>query len=655
MLRPASMLRLRALVLSQDERAALQALGRREVMHLIRTEAGPDTAPLGAQDRSADLTQCDRLLARVADVRRILALPPPAAPADAKWSDRPLCQVEAALAALETRAQAAARHHQALLQQDGELRTVIDQVASYRDLELPLDDGRESSYLHVVTGTLPAENLVRLQAAVGGNVLLLPLPGAPQPARIPLLALTSRPGREALEQALRQTGFTHAPLPSVAGARTDTLSDRSERERQSVATALAESEAALRALADELASPLAGMLARIHLERRLLAAERHFPRTAAAVLLTGWIPEHEGPDVMHLLRQATDGRCVLEASAPQREPEDTIPVLLRQHRLLRPFSMFVTGYGLPQYHELEPTLFVAISYVLMFGIMFADAGHGAVLALGGVATRLAGRAAKVRDAGLLLLCCGLSSTVFGVVYGSYFGLPSLKHHALWHDPLEGNPLSLMAISVAFGVVMISLGLVLNTINRFRRGDRLGGCLDKYGLAGIWFYWGALALALNATAIRARGLLPWATLIFLGLPVLAWALTGPLRWLAMRRGGDAAEGSLSDALTEAFAGAFEAVLGYLSNTVSFVRLAAYAMSHAALLMAAYVVASEVRKLPFGGDLMGLLVIVAGNLFALLLEGIVASVQALRLEYYEFFGKFFSGSGQPFRPFRLTADG
>jgi V/A-type H+-transporting ATPase subunit I len=105
--------------------------------------------------------------------------------------------------------------------------------------------------------------------------------------------------------------------------------------------------------------------------------------------------------------------------------------------------------------------------------------------------------------------------------------------------------------------------------------------------------------------------------------------------------------------ESCVGAFEAVLSYLANTISFVRLAAYAMSHAALLFAAFMLAAVVKDIPFGGGLWSLLVIILGNLVAIVLEGIIASVQALRLEYYEFFGKFYSGGGQPFEPFRLAS--
>jgi V/A-type H+-transporting ATPase subunit I len=142
-----------------------------------------------------------------------------------------------------------------------------------------------------------------------------------------------------------------------------------------------------------------------------------------------------------------------------------------------------------------------------------------------------------------------------------------------------------------------------------------------------------------------------------VPIVGWSLKEPIEHFLSHAGGERNEdgGGLAGAIMESCVGAFEAVLSYLANTISFVRLAAYAMSHAALLFAAFMLAAEVRDFPIGGNLLSLLVIILGNIVAIVLEGIIASVQALRLEYYEFFGKFFSGGGQPFEPVRLVSDG
>ena len=653
MFRPVPMMQLSVVILERDERVVLRDLGQRGMVQLRHTRAGSDTAPLDPPDRGRELARCEHLLTRIEELRRTLEIPG-SAEEPAELPQMTLDQIEESLRIKEERAGDLFKRRQFLLRRSGDLTAVWEQMSSYRGLEIPLDPIGQFSFLHFAIGNLPEENLEKLQETVGDDVVLIPLPK--QKRRQPVIALTSRQGRLTLENALQQAGFDHDALPVVKGATVDAFSEETHREQDQVAGELKQLNEERRELAAEAMRPLAEMEKLVTMERRLLEAEQNFPRTEAAVLLTGWIPAGDAPALEDRLREITGGRCAIEATPPENLPMDPIPILLRHPRLLRPFEMLVSAYGLPEYQELEPTVFVAISYVLMFGMMFGDAGHGAVLATGGLIALLSGRTAKTRDVGLLLLLGGLSSGGFGVVYGSYFGITQAKKYAFWHDPLEGNPIGLMYASIGIGIVMISLGLILNIINRFRRGDVSGGFLDKFGIVGALFYWGVLALVAKYAAIQSWGLVNLAFILFLGLPITAWVLKEPITYaLSCRAGHPTESGGLFAAITESLVGAFEAVLAYFANTISFVRLAAYAMSHAALLMAAFVMAAEVERFSIGGSLLRVLVIIFGNLVAIILEGIVASVQALRLEYYEFFGKFFSGSGQPFKPFRFTVEG
>lgn len=239
MFRPVPMKRLSAVVLERDERAVLRVLGRWGVMQLTRTAAGPDTAPLPPRDRSHELARCDRLLARVEDLRRSLAIQTPAE-ASAEPLQTSLDQAEEDLRVIGERADDLLSRRQRLAQRLGELTTVCDQVSRYRGLEIPLDQPDRFSFLHFVTGTLPAENFDKLQNAVGDPVAWLPLPA--QEGRQPLIAMTTREGWPALETALQQAGFQREPLPVVEGATTDTLAEKGRREQEQVAAELAQSE-----------------------------------------------------------------------------------------------------------------------------------------------------------------------------------------------------------------------------------------------------------------------------------------------------------------------------------------------------------------------------------------------------------------------------
>ena len=648
MFKPVPMTRLRLVILKRDERAVLCHLGRAGAVQLTRTAAGPDTAPLAPSSRSEERARLERVSARLENLRHSLA--PPAEDNHASSREISLAQAEEKIRWIETQAGERLKRRQQLEQRFAALTAATDQIADFSGLELPLDPQDGSNFLHFVAGSLPLENMAKLEA--GGNAAVFPL--AERDGRQRLLAMTTRPNRPNLEHALEQAGFEPEKLPVVAGATTSGLAERNQREQEQIAAELKDLNAILHTFVEEFPPVWVQSEMAMSLERRLLEADQNFPCTETSLFVAGWVPSADLGTLEQRIQEITHGCCVLEATPAEELETEEIPVLLRQPRFLRPFAMLVTAYGLPQYREVEPTLFVALSYLLMFGMMFGDVGHGLTFACGGLAILWRSRQPQMRDAGLLLLFCGLSSMVFGVLYGSCFGLPALKRFALWHDPLEGDPLGFMSIGIGIGIGLMSLGLVLNVINQVRRGHLLSGVLDKFGMAGLVFYWGALVLILKPAAIQSRGL--GAGILFLLLPVLGWMLKEPVEVLRAHRARPAAAGgSLSACFMESLLEVFEGLMSYFSNTISFVRLAAYAMSHSALLLAAFMLAEQIKHVPAAGGLLSVLVIVLGNLVAIVLEGIVAAVQALRLEYYEFFSKFYSGNGQPFQPFSLAGAG
>ena len=376
------------------------------------------------------------------------------------------------------------------------------------------------------------------------------------------------------------------------------------------------------------------------------------------------MPEPDAQRVTDKLQEITEGRCAVEMLAPEQVPDVKVPVLMRHSWFLRPFEMLVSGYGIPSYHDLEPTLFVALTYMLMFGMMFGDAGHGLVLLLAGLGIVFSTKRDKTRDVGTLVSLAGAASIFFGLIYGSFFGLESFQKYALWPGRksldhlVQTNPMAIIKLAIATGVAIISIGIVLNIANRIRKHDWRGGLFGGFGVVGALFYWGGIGLLLKFAAIRSHGLGLAAIGLFIVLPLAVWILYLPISQAIRNRrehkaaaaGGEEGE-SLGMSIVESAIETFETVLSYMSNTISFIRIAAYAMSHAAILMATFVLADKVVGGAAGGGVPRLLVLIIGNLVAIVLEGIIAAVQAMRLEYYEFFSKFFPGGGEEFKPFKL----
>jgi len=644
------MMHIQAVILARDERAVLMGLGELGAVHLTKTKSGYGHESSELPDKSSELARLERIRNRIQEIRQSIDLAPSYIEPSSK--DMSIEKAEDILDDMEKKCREVLEEKQQIIHRQKELTEVSQTLYSYSGFAIPLIGPDEFAFLHFATGILPQQNFERILRDVGDKAALITL--SQQRNQQVLLAMTTRDYSQELESILQKAGFQKESLPVEKGATIDSLLEKNKIELGTLSSKLEEINKRIDALREEFKDILAEIEWFVDLEFKLNEAGQKFTRTDVTVMLSGWAPSRDIGLIEKRLKDITGGRYILNLIPPDTSIEEQVPVLLRHPWFLRPFEMLVAAYGLPNYRELEPTLFVALSYIVMFGMMFGDAGHGLVLAGCGVAALVLSRSRQVRDFGVLLIFAGLSSMVFGVVYGSYFGIEELKKYAIWHDPLDCDPIKLMHGAITIGIVMISLGLILNAINHFKRGNFVAGILDKFGLIGIVFYWGALIILIKGAAIKASGLMGIFLVLFLGVPIIGWAIKEPIEHILRHKkeGHHEGEEGIVAAIMESCVGAFEAILSYLANTISFVRLAAYAMSHAALLFAAFMVAKEVKGIPYVGSAFSIVIIILGNIVAIVLEGVIASVQALRLEYYEFFGKFFSGSGRPFEPFYLA---
>lgn len=379
--------------------------------------------------------------------------------------------------------------------------------------------------------------------------------------------------------------------------------------------------------------------------RKLAACTAGDDKDPVYYILCGWMTEDDANAFLDEIKDDKNLLCMVEDSDNQvlHEP----PTKLKNPKIVKPFEMFIRMYGLPAYNEFDPTIFVALTYAFIFGAMFGDVGQGLCLAIGGA---LLYHFKKIDVAGCIG-CAGIFSTIFGFLYGSFFGFEDVLP-ALWLKPKEamatlpfvGTLNTVFVVAIAFGMFLILLTMVFHIINGFRAKDVEGTFFDTNGIAGLVFYGAVVTVIfLFMTGHTLPGAVVLA--VMFGLPLLVIFFKEPLSKLAEHRSDAMPQGKGMFLLTSFFE-LFEVILSYFSNTLSFVRIGAFAVSHAAMMEVVLMLAGYE-----GGGLgsTNWIVVVLGNLFVCGMEGLIVGIQVLRLEYYEMFSRFYKGSGKPFVPF------
>ena len=367
---------------------------------------------------------------------------------------------------------------------------------------------------------------------------------------------------------------------------------------------------------------------------RKMAACIHSKGKGEYYILHGWMSRKDAEKFEKEIENDKRIRCIEEET--DEHMSNIPPTKLKNPKILKPFEMFVEMYGLPAYNEMDPTLFIALTYTLMFGIMFGDVGQGLCLVIGGF---LLYRLKGMRLAGIISMA-GIWSTFFGFMFGSVFGFEELIP-AVWMHPMHDIMGTLM-LAIGFGGILILIAMILNMINAIRAKEYGRLFFSPSGIAGFICY-GFVAVC--AVLLLTGQALPATVLIAIGvgIPLIAILLKEPLEHLLERKAHIFPEGSKVMFFVEALVELFDVVLSYATNTISFVRVGAFALSHAGMMGVVMTLAGLEKGSP------NWIIIIFGNILVTGLEGLVVGIQVLRLEYYEMFSRFYKGTGKPFVAF------
>ena len=305
------------------------------------------------------------------------------------------------------------------------------------------------------------------------------------------------------------------------------------------------------------------------------------------------------------------------------------PTKLKNIKIFRPFETLIKMYGVPNSKEIDPTGLVAITAFIMFGFMFGDVGHGLVIFILGLI--LAKRKASL---GPVLAIGGISSIIFGVLYGSVFGKEDIIKPILI-SPMD-NIQTMLISGIAVGSIFILIAMIFNIINGIKNKDLQKCLFDKNGISGFLLY-GLILADVAVYFLKGQMLIPINVIVIVSIILILLILFGDTISSKLEKKKEQAKTPMVEKIFEII----EMTLSFASNTISFLRLAAFAINHVGLCMAVYLLAD------MSSGVGNIAIAIIGNIVVIALEGLIVGIQVLRLEYYELFSRFYEGNGREFK--------
>lgn len=486
---------------------------------------------------------------------------------------------------------------------------------------------KPNSLLDARLGQVPTGNVQRLKTSLTLAGYLLSVFDTHEGQAFVVIA-GPRGGEQGMGGVLSQAGWRELQVP-------EELQSHPQAVRQFLAEESAQLENAHNAHCQAIDGNLAEYGEHIRSVRVQLALARPLAEASvngvrgkgALAVFSGWVPRQALGKLQQALEARFHGRYMIQSRPPRRG--EGVPSQLLYPAWLRPFVPLVKSYGIPRYGEFDPSLLFMFTYLLLFGAMFGDIGHGGVIVvLSALFYRKLGRVAWVG------MAAGAASMLFGLLYGSIFGYEDVLT-PLWLSPLH-DPTRILTVAILFGVGFIVFTLLANIWNKLVAGHLAEALFDSTGMAGLLFYLGAAGSLAGMAGMAA---VAGHAGMFSSLALLGIVTVAVFKWVETRAG-------LSERALVTAIETLETGINLFANTLSFMRVAAFSLNHVALALAVFTIAAGL------GMAGHWLTILLGNVVIIVLEGGIVAIQALRLMYYEGFSRFFSGDGTEFVPLQLA---
>ncbi len=529
-----------------------------------------------------------------------------------------------------------------LLDQLKECEDGIGKFSHFEGLEIPIDELLSSEFVATRFGRMPKENAQKLELAYSDNPYVLYIPCTVEGEDSWGAYVAPRDRADEVDRIFSAMHFERMWIPGAVGSIDEIIKNLKDNE-EIIKNSINECDEKIKEIFNTEENKLKVIYSMLQSKSVVFEVKKYAFILDNSFYMVGWVPAKKAKALVSKLTSFKGVEA--EVYDPEDVPEHEPPVRLKNWKFNRPYEYFVNMYGLPNYNDMDITFFVAIVYTFVFGVMFGDVGQGLVLAIGGF---LAYKLKKI-ELGKILVPCGIASTIGGLVFGSVFGFEEALDPLYHAIGLKSKPVEVMEsvngvliFAIGIGVVLVIAAMLLHTVMSIKRKQIGEALFSENGVAGIIFY------CCGASAIYAfmggPTLIPNAVLIPLMLSMFAILFCKEILIGIVDHHKNWKPDSVSDFILQNLFECLEYVLSYFSNTLSFLRVGAFVIVHASMMMVVFTLAGDTSSVK------GIIVVILGNIVVIALEGLLTGIQSLRLVFYEMFSRFHEGGGKSFTGYK-----
>ncbi|MCK4798245.1 MAG: hypothetical protein KAT05_12765 [Spirochaetes bacterium] len=612
-------------------------------------------------DKNSDINEIhDKINKKIFDIADFLNIDI----SDKKGTLRNIEEIDQYFSSLQTNIQTQKEKIQNLFERKKELEHGLKELEQFKNLKISKKELDKLNFLYFTIGSLVHKDLDYLINNMKGRLTYLEL------NKDLYILFTSKKGKWTLESELKKISFKEKPIPFEDDVLPAEVFLKIQEEMNKIEKQIEKIELFRKEILKSEGNKLISMIESFNLQKIYQGIYQTINHSGTTSVIEGWILKKQLSPLSKKIHSILGDRVSIISYKPEEIEEVKngslkVPVLMENFFIFKPFEKLVFNYGAPLYGTVDPTIFVAISFLLLFGLMFGDMGQGLIILLIGLIMKNIKKFRKFNDIAPILIMVGISAMVFGYLYGSAFcfeheelkslllpinkTLFGINHPYIINISINNitSVIDLFKLTVGFGIFLNLLGMLINIVNNFSK-KKIGEALfSRTGIAGFVML---LSIAIILFQLIILKISPFMFLMYITLfSILFIIMNEPLTNIITRNKRIFNHG-FGMWLLHSVVELIEIILSTMSNNLSFIRVGAFAFAHALLSFTTLKLAQIIGGSFF--SVSGILIIIFGNVIIICLEGLIVSIQTIRLQYYEFFSKFFTELGKKFIPFKIN---